>query len=309
MKSMEKGIVFNIQKMSIHDGPGIRTTVFFKGCPLRCLWCSNPESQLTEKEVACFPSRCVECGYCAQVCPKGVIEKRPPFSLADKQNCDLCGICVKECCTNGKKIIGEEYAVDELLKEILKDKAFYDSSGGGVTFSGGEPFMQAAFLREILAACKEQSLHTAIETTGASDTDNLLNTAKLLDLVYFDVKHMDDQVHRKLTSVSNAGILKNLKELARVHDNVIVRVPVIPGINDEKENIAETAAYAASLGIKTVELLPYHNLGEVKYGQLGREYALTDVTRPDQAYMAGIAEIAEAAIGERATCVSVMKSI
>lgn len=306
---MMKGTVFNIQKMSVHDGPGIRTTVFFKGCPLNCLWCSNPESQCVEKEIACFQARCVKCGYCAQVCPKDLIEKKPPFEITDRSQCDLCEICVKECCTNAKKIIGEEYTAEELVREILKDKSFYDSSGGGVTFSGGEPLMQQPFLLEVLKQCREKGIHTAIETTGFADADKLLEAAAHLDLVFFDVKQMDDEIHKKVTGVSNELILVNLVALAKAHDNIIVRIPVIPGINDSEENISRTAALTAELGIGTLELLPYHNLGEVKYGQLGREYALSEIKTPDENRMKEIADIAKTSIGTRETRVSVMKSL
>lgn len=306
---MKKGTIFNIQKMSIHDGPGIRTTVFFKGCPLNCLWCSNPESQKVEKEVACFQSRCVTCGYCAEVCPKGLIEAQPPFEITNREECDLCEICVKECCTNAKKVVGEDYTVDELLKEIMKDKSFYDSSGGGVTFSGGEPLMQSAFLKEILAACRENGVHTAIETTGMTDTDSLIETAALLDLIFYDVKHMDDETHRDITGVSNERIIANLAALAKAHDNIVVRIPVIPGINDSTENLRKTADYAASLNIPTIELLPYHNLGEVKYGQLGREYALADTQKPSEEQMNALADEMRNAVGDRNTEITIMKSM
>ncbi|SCJ36585.1 4-hydroxyphenylacetate decarboxylase activating enzyme [uncultured Eubacterium sp.] len=306
---MKKGTIFNIQKMSIHDGPGIRTTVFFKGCPLNCLWCSNPESQKVEKEVACFQSRCVTCGYCAEVCPKGLIEAQPPFEITNREECDLCEICVKECCTNAKKVVGEDYTVDELLKEIMKDKSFYDSSGGGVTFSGGEPLMQSAFLKEILAACRENGVHTAIETTGMTDTDSLIETAALLDLIFYDVKHMDDETHRDITGVSNERIIANLAVLAKAHDNIVVRIPVIPGINDSTENLRKTADYAASLNIPSIELLPYHNLGEVKYGQLGREYALADTQKPSEEQMNALADEMRNAVGDRNTEITIMKSM
>lgn len=306
---MSKGTVFNIQKMSIHDGPGIRTTVFFKGCPLRCIWCSNPESQKVGKEVACFQARCVNCGYCAAVCPKGLIEKQPPFAITSREECDLCGVCVKECCTNAKKIIGEDYAAEELVEEIMKDKSFYDSSGGGATFSGGEPLSQAEFLIEALKLCKEKGVHTAIETTGMAPSDALLEAAKYLDLIFYDIKHTDDEIHKEVTGVSNVQILENLKKVAKVHDNIVVRIPVIPGINDDDENIGKTADFAAGLGIGRLELLPYHNLGEVKYGQLGRKYSLPDIKTPDEKRMAFIASTAEKAVGDRNTKVTVMKSL
>ena len=246
---MKTGTVFNIQRMSIHDGPGIRTTVFLKGCPLRCIWCSNPESQRMGKEIACFEARCVSCGYCSQVCPKGLVEDKPPFEITDRDKCDLCGICVKECCTGAKDVIGDDHTSEELFQEIMKDKSFYDSSGGGVTFSGGEPLMQHDFLKETLEKCKEEGLHTVIETSGMTETEKIKDIAGLLDLMFYDVKHMDDEIHREVTGVSNSQILKNLAELAKIHDNIIVRIPVIPGINDSEENVAQTASYISALGI------------------------------------------------------------
>ncbi len=306
---MTKGTVFNIQKMSIHDGPGIRTTVFFKGCPLACLWCSNPESQRRDLEIACFENRCVKCGYCAEVCPKQIVERGGSFEILDRTQCDLCMKCVDECCTNAKKLIGEEYDEESLYAEILKDKPFYDSSGGGVTFSGGEPFMQGEFLISILKRCKEGGVHTAIETTGFTDTELFLRALPYLDLIYYDVKHMDEETHRKVTGVSNERILANLAEIGKKHDNIVIRIPVIPGINDSEENVRKTAAYAVKCGAAAVELLPYHNLGEVKYGQLGREYALSQIQKPEHTHMEALAEAMRSVIGDRDLPVSIMKSL
>lgn len=306
---MSKGTIFNIQKMSIHDGPGIRTTVFFKGCPLKCLWCSNPESQAFDREIAIFSSRCVKCGYCAEVCPKGIVEKAFPYGITDREACDLCEVCVKECCTGAKDAIGIVFDVPELLKEILKDKSFYESSGGGVTFSGGEPLMQMEFLKEILKACKDEGVHTCIETTGLCDDKELPEIAQLLDLIFVDIKHMDDEVHKKVTGASNKVILENIAKLAKLHGNIIARIPVIPGINDSEENIAATAKFVSDLGIGCLELLPYHNLGEVKYAQLGMEYELSDVVKPTEEIMAAHAEVARKAMGDTKTSISIMKSL
>lgn len=306
---MSKGTVFNIQKMSIHDGPGIRTTVFFKGCPLACLWCSNPESQRRELEIACFENRCVKCGYCAEVCPKQIVEKGGAFDILDRAQCDLCMKCVDECCTNAKKLIGEEYEEEALYEEILKDKPFYDSSGGGVTFSGGEPFMQGEFLIRLLKRCKEGGIHTAIETTGFTGTELFREALPYLDLIHFDVKLMDDEAHRRFTGVSNEKILENLAVIGEKHPNIVIRIPVIPGINDSEENIRATAACAAEHGAASIELLPYHNLGEVKYGQLGREYALSEVKKPDHDHMEALAQTMRDVIGDRNIPVSIMKSL
>lgn len=304
-----EGTIFNIQKMSIHDGPGIRTTVFLKGCPMRCLWCSNPESQNMGLEIACFKSRCIDCGYCAGMCPQGIIENGNDYDIVERDKCDLCMVCVNECCTNAKKLIGESYSPQTLLDEILQDKSFYGSSGGGVTFSGGEPFMQAEFLLTMLRLCKEVGLHTAVETTGLADTKDLLEAAKYLDLFFVDLKHMENETHKKLTDVGNEVILENLALLAKHHDNIIVRIPVVPGLNDTPENIRASANYVASLGIRTLELLPYHNLGENKYGQLGMEYTLSGTENPSSVTMEELAEIAREAIGVRNTSVQVMESM
>ena len=307
--SENKGVVFNVQKMSIHDGPGIRTTVFLKGCPLDCLWCSNPESQRATVEIALLTTKCIKCGYCAEVCPKGIIGKEFPFPILDRDACDVCGICAKECCTMAKDVIGKEYDDAELLKEIESEKPFYESSGGGVTFSGGEPFVQFEFLNRMLQICQESGIHTAIETTGYTDKDKLLEAAKHLDLVFMDVKHMDSAKHKELTRVGNEKILENLKALSEVHDNIIVRIPVIPDINDQMENLKATADYVASLGIGTLELLPYHNLGKNKYDEIGRVYQLTDVKTPSRDRMEDIAAELRNTIGDRVTQVQIMKSI
>lgn len=237
------------------------------------------------------------------------METAPPFEITDRSACDLCGICVKECCTNAKKIVGEDYTTEELMTEILKDQSFYESSGGGVTFSGGEPLMQAEFLFETLQACRDAGVHTAVETTGMAAEEDLLRAARSLDLIFYDVKHMDEKCHRQLTGASNRMILENLAALSKVHHNIIVRIPVIPGLNDSEENITKTAEYAADLGIGGLELLPYHNLGEVKYAQLGRTYTLTALKTPDENRMAELAETAREAIGNRNTVVTVMKSL
>lgn len=289
---MSEGVIFNIQKLSIHDGPGIRTVVFFKGCPLRCQWCANPESQKKEVEVACFTNRCVECGYCEQICPQHAITREGKHSVIDREKCDLCLKCVDECCTNSKQVIGKTYTVDETMTEILKDKAFYDKSGGGVTFSGGEPLMQPEFLLDVLKACKAAGVHTAIETTGMGDLNKILEIVKYLDLIFFDVKHMDSKIHEELIGVPNEVILGHLREIAAVHPNIIARTPVIPGKNDSDENIAQTAKLVSSLGIGKLELLPYHNFGEYKYGQIGMEYQLSDIVAPETAFMNHLREVA-----------------
>jgi len=305
----KEGIVFNIQRLSIHDGPGIRSTIFLKGCPLHCLWCSNPESQNEDLEIACFPNLCIGCGACADVCHRQIIEKEGTYSIKDRRKCDLCMKCVEECCTTSKQLVGKKYAEEDLLQEILKDEQFYESSGGGVTFSGGEPLNQADFLISMLKKCKENGLNTAIETSGFADTDKLLAVAGYSDLIYYDIKHMDEESHEALTGVSNTLILSNLKELAKVHDNIIVRIPVIPTLNDDVDNIRKTADYAAELSVNALELLPYHNLGESKYANIGKKYTLSELSVPEEDHMKELADEAKSAIGIRETKVDVAKTM
>ena len=304
-----EGIVFNIQRMSIHDGPGIRTTVFLKGCPMNCLWCSNPESQKVQPEVASVENRCIGCGYCAKVCHKQIIEADHGYSVANISSCDQCMACVNECCMNAKKIVGRKYSSKELYEEIIKDKTFFDSSGGGVTFSGGEPFVQADFLIKMLEVCKSNGINTAIETTGMVDTRKMSDALGYLDQIFFDVKHMDCEVHKKLTDVSNQRVLENLSAISKKHANIIVRVPVIPGLNDSVNNIKKTADYVAGLSISMLELLPYHNYGENKYLQLGRKYSLSEIKAPTEEHMNYLAGEAAQVIGNRKTQVHIMRSM
>lgn len=307
--TISNGIILNIQKMSIHDGPGIRTTVFFKGCPLTCLWCANPESQSRKPEIACAKNRCVKCGYCAEVCPRQIIDNGNQYAIVDRSKCDVCLKCVDECCTNSKRVIGQSYTPEELYEEILKDKAFYDSSGGGVTFSGGEPLTQPDFLLDMLRICKTNGINTALETSGLANTQTILSAAEHLDLIFYDVKHMDDETHLKITGVSNKPIIENLAALAKTKSNIIVRIPVIPSLTDSEANIRETADYVADLSIPLIELLPYHCLGENKYEQLDRTYALSETKTPTAECMEHLVQQARETIGIRGTRVEARESI
>lgn len=259
-----KGLIFNIQRFSIHDGPGIRTVVFFKGCPLRCLWCHNPEGQIMKKEMVIWDDRCIGCKTCVKTCSNSAVE--------DPSKCILCGECVKECPAGAREIAGKEMTVEEIMTEIEKDRVFYEESSGGVTFSGGEPLFQPAFLINLLKKCKENGVNTAIETCGYSSWETLLSVSKYTDLFLFDIKVMDEQSHRKFTGVSNKMILENLKRLSSNHRNILVRIPVVPGVNDSIENINKTAEFVSSLGIKEVHLLPFHKGGVEKYRRLRRDY-------------------------------------
>jgi pyruvate formate lyase activating enzyme len=278
---MESGLVFNVQKYSLHDGPGIRTAVFLKGCPLCCSWCHNPESRSPRPELVVLETRCAACGECRRACPFGQAAAGngpQPTHLAD---CTLCGECVDACPTGARQIIGERKTVAEVMATVLQDRVFYEDSGGGVTFSGGEPLTQPAFLKALLEACRGEGLRTAVDTCGFACTDVLLEIARRTDLFLFDVKLMDDAKHRHYTGVSNGPILENLRALAKAHANIWLRVPVIPGVNDSDENLQATAEFATTLAnIRQVNLLPYHRIGLLKFRRLGQPYSMESVEPP-----------------------------
>ncbi len=254
------GVLFNIQKFSIHDGPGIRTTVFFKGCPLSCLWCHNPESQNPAPQMLIDPSKCTHCGACEAIClsPAG---------------CTFCGKCVIACVTGAREIAGREYTLDEVVRIVLQDAVFYRQSGGGATLSGGEPLVQINFAEALLQRLKEEGIHTAVDTCGAVAFSHLERAARNADLFLYDIKLMDDEKHRRFTGVSNRIILENLKKLAAIHGNIQIRMPIIEGVNAEWTHIEQTIAFLNPLGIKSVRLLPYHDFAGNKYTKLGMHYA------------------------------------
>jgi pyruvate formate lyase activating enzyme len=300
MESKKTGRVFNIQRYSIHDGAGIRTLVFLKGCPLRCLWCSNPESQSSEPELGFIESRCVgaeTCGApCISACPiEAVLLNNQGKPIIDRQRCDACGMCAEACNKDALKVVGREMGVDEVMVEVEKDRAFYRRSGGGVTLGGGEPLAQYRFAAELLKAAHEAYLHTAVETCGHAPWRHFETVLEHADLLQFDLKHMDPLRHRELTGQSNELIIENLKRVLSVKssEDVIIRVPVIPGYTDSVENISETAEFVAGLGFSQVELIPYHKLGVSKYAQYGRAYPLAEAEAEPRIHLDDLRKIVE----------------
>ena len=277
-----KALIENIQHYCLHDGPGTRTTVFFKGCPLRCLWCSNPTTQRMPKELLQKADDCLGCGLCARVCPKGAVAFEPGKTpVIDRERCDDCGLCARECPGRALVMAGTEYTVEEVFDILKGDMLFYRNSGGGVTFSGGEVLSQSAFAVELAERCRRIGINTAMETSGFAPYERLRALADVMDHIFFDVKHLDDEAHRRLTGQPNALILDNIRRLGREKGGSVsihLRLPLIPGMNDAPEHLERYAAFAAGLeGIADLELLPYHRLGKNKYDMLGRGYVLGDV--------------------------------
>ncbi len=288
------GTTFNIKKFSVHDGPGIRTTVFFKGCPLSCLWCHNPESQSPKPEIHYFENRCILCGDCVKACPENAITISDDIRIWDSDLCQLCGDCAETCPTEAIQLVGEETDVDEIMAEIEKDIIYYDQSGGGVTFSGGEPLQQIDFLTALLKKCKEHEIQTAVDTSGLATWTRFEQILPYADLFLYDLKVMDDEKHRQLTGVSNQVILENLSRLNSTQAQIHVRIPIIPSINDDDENLRATSAFLSTLkNIHQVDLLPYHNIAEDKYRRMAHEYELKNVKTPSTKEMQALAKIFE----------------
>jgi len=280
-----KGMVSDIQRFSLHDGPGIRTIVFLKGCPLRCSWCSNPETQAPERQLLVQEKNCQGCRRCVEVCPTGAITFTPNLTI-NRLSCVSCGHCAAVCYTGALTMNGRELNVNQIVTELKKDEAYYRRSGGGITLSGGEPLYQTEFAVNLLRACKEMGWSTAIETTGFCNPALLANILPLLDTVLLDIKHMDDGKHQAYVKQSNELILKNARFIAEQGASVIIRVPVIPGFNDTEAEIGRIASFGASLpGVRELHLLPYHRLGENKYTYLDTEYSMKDEIPPAVAAM------------------------
>ncbi len=288
--SLKTGIIFDIQRFSIHDGPGIRTTVFFKGCPLRCWWCHNPEGQAPVRELMLREDRCIRCLECLKACENGAISQSDGTLTTALDKCTRCGNCAQVCPSGAREIIGREVTVSQVMAEVVKDIIFYDQSGGGVTFSGGEPLSQPDFLGGLLRESREREIHTAVDTSGCAPFSILSRICGDVDLFLYDIKLMDDEKHRQYTSVSNGLILKNLQELSQKGHQIIVRVPVVPGINDDEENVSKLGEFVASLTHPPqVHLLGYHKLGLEKYRRLRRVWNLPETKPPSADRVAEIA--------------------
>lgn len=296
--------MFDIRRYSVNDGPGIRTAVFFKGCPARCAWCHNPESQGFGREVMFWPSKCVGCGACAEVCPVSAIQIEDGRPAVDRGLCaaDADGLacakgtarvaCVDACPAEARTLVGQTVSVGDVMSEIDRDRAFYDQSGGGVTFTGGEPLAQPEFLRALLEECRRYEVHSAVDTSGIADAGVVAAVADLVDLWLFDVKVIDAHKHVMLVGCSNQLALENLQSLARLGSRIWARVPLIPRVNDSPDDLRGLVGLLTSLAggqPEQVDLLPYHRSGIDKYARLGREYALEGVAQADAEYVESIA--------------------
>ncbi len=263
------GRVFNIQRCSVHDGPGIRTTVFLKGCPLSCSWCHNPEGIDEAPVLMISADRCLTCGACSEVCPVEKGGAVPAGQFWDRTACTGCGSCVDACPADARELAGRDWSVDELVDELERDRVFFDTSGGGVTFSGGEPLAQAGFLHDCLRECRRRGLHTTVDTCGLAPREILLDVARRADLLLYDLKHMDPVRHRSETGADNRLILDNLHALSENDVEVWIRLPVIPGFNDDAENIETTGAFLEGLPCRhRVFVLPYHGIASGKRSRL-----------------------------------------
>ena len=296
-----QGIVFNIQRFTIHDGPGLRTELFLKGCPLRCQWCSNPESWLPQIQLGVYKTKCIgktKCGMCLDVCPVPDTLKfyRGKLVEIDRDKCTNCMACYDECPSDAIKQWGKAMSVEECMKEIMRDVGYYERSGGGVTVSGGEPLIQADFVAELFQACKAEGIQTCLESTFHAPWSEVEKVLPYTDIVISDIKHMDSAVHKQYTGVGNERILENLKKLTEEDREFILRIPIIPNVNDDMANIEATADFILNeLGgrVRTLQLLSFMRLGEEKYTSLGMPYQMKDVKMNRRSFQKHVNELAD----------------
>lgn len=288
----EAGTVFDIQRYSINDGPGIRTIVFLKGCPLRCVWCSNPESQNKNPEIMFRPTACIHCGRCTDACPNGAIGPENP-NWIDRDKCVVCGECVNVCPASALVLKGKTMTVEEVITILKKDESYYWNSDGGITLSGGEALLQKDFAKELFKAARAKGWHTALETEGYVSEDTLREVIPYVDLVLLDIKANDPLIHKKYTGVDNGLIKKNAKLIQEISETII-RVPVIPGVNDSIDEFRDIVSFVKTLpNIKELHILPYHNYGENKYYLLGREYELSELNKNSEEHIEKLKRIVE----------------
>ena len=288
------GRIFDIKRFATGDGPGIRALVFLKGCPLACAWCANPESQHAETEILFYRDRCVGCGRCVAVCPTGAIGLDPAVGLTtDLAKCTACGRCVDACLHGAREKVGEDRSVDEVMELLGRDRRYYENSGGGVTLTGGEPLFQPQFSAALLGACKQEGLHTALETSGFADWEAMELVLEHVDLLYYDLKHPESRAHQAGTGQSNVPVLRNLARIREAFSgDLIVRIPYVPGFNDDPDvqrKMIETASRVRE--IRRVEILPYHRLGLTKYAALGRTCAVADLAPVDKGSLGGLRDL------------------
>lgn len=286
-----KGVIFNIQRFCVHDGPGIRTTVFFKGCPLRCSWCHNPEAMGHQPVLAFTPKHCAACGACVSACDGRVHAITDGRHRLERVRCRACGLCTEACPRQALELIGREVTAAEVMASVEKDREFYETSGGGVTFSGGEPFAQPGFLHALLTLARQAGVHTAVDTCGHAEWSDLKRSASLIDLFLYDIKLMQPDMHRDATGVDNARILENLRRLDELGRPIVVRRPVVPGINDGTADFVALGRFLASRrNCVRVELLPYHRLAEAKHERIGNPYKLAGTPEPNRDALRPLAE-------------------
>lgn len=280
-----QGKIVNVQHFCLHDGEGIRTVIFFKGCPLRCKWCSNPETQKQERELACYRNLCNGCMQCLSLCEQHALLFKGKHIAGISRNCQLCEHCAENCSTHALKVYGKTVTIAELLDEIKTDQLFYTATHGGVTLSGGEVLQQTEFAVALLKACKESGIHTTVETCCYGAWEAVEQIAKWADELYIDVKHMNASLHKLYTGVSNELILSNIQRLSQEGYVFTIRIPIIPGINDD-DNLIDTFAFVHKLkNCKRIGLIPYHKYGVNKYDALGKNYQLKSLEVPDEAFL------------------------
>jgi len=272
------GLVFNIQKFSIHDGPGIRTTVFLKGCPLKCVWCHNPESQDRKPEISFLPEKCIGCGWCFEACPNNCHKMVDGKHVFNREQCDVCGKCAENCYAEAIELIGKEMTVDEVIEEVMKDAPFYETSNGGMTISGGEPMMQFEFTKALLMAAKENGVHTCLDTCGFAPFEKYRQIMPYVDIFLYDLKETDSAKHEEFTRAPREEIMENLKKLDSLNAKIILRCPVIPGLNDRRKHLVKIAETAESLkNVICINIQPYHPLGVSKNASIGKKKIHNDM--------------------------------